>query len=425
MGMARTSVVASRGLDAIGVNPANLGRHSNEVIAMTILPVGAFLESDFLTYDLYTKYLKNGRSLQDLPTDDKQTILNGFQNPIGESMAEVAVRLFGVTVRVDPDAAFAFNIDYGLIGAASIPRDYLRLLLNGNIPGSEFDVSQLAFKAYWTRSYGFSYGTSLPRPSFMKWLSIGAGIKLLQGYGYYEVENFNATLQTSDEGTLSGAVAWKARWTSANSIAHPMSDLFQDPAGYGLGFDVGLSGGLDDNISFGISLTDVGWINWTRDIEMIASQQSIAGANPESFKSVTAFEEFFGLRERSRDPFSQSLPGTLRFGLAAQLDSRSGIGLPGDLFIATEYLQGIGPDSPLREKPHLSFGMEYKPAQWLPIRTGFSLGGGSSTRFSFGLGFYLRTLQIDIATEDIMWLFNPQRFSTGSLGFGIRFVIPG
>ncbi len=425
IGMARTSVVAARGLDAIGVNPANLGQPMNEVISMTILPVGAFIESDFLTYELYTKYLKSGRSLKDLPDVDKQAMLGGFQNPIGESRAEVAMRLFGVAVRVDPTAAFAFNIDYGLIGTSSIPRDYLRLLLNGNIPGSGFDFNQLALKAYWTRSYGFSYGTSLPAPSFMKWISIGAGIKLLQGYGYYEVEHFNAALRTADDGTLSGSVAWKARWTSANSIAHPLSDLFQDPAGYGLGFDVGVSGGLDDNISFGISLTDMGWINWARDIETIASQKDIAGANPESFKSVTAFEEFVGMTQRSREPFSQSLPGALRFGIAAQLDSRSGISFPGELFIATEYLQAIGPESPLKEKPHLSFGVEYKPVRWLPLRTGFLLGGGSTTHFSFGLGFYLRSLQIDIATEDILWLFDQERFSTGSIGFGVRFVIPG
>jgi hypothetical protein len=424
MGMARTSVVASRGLDAIGVNPANLGRPGTDLISMTILPVGALLESDFLTYDLYSKYLKTGRSLMDLPTGDRQHLLNSFQGSVGEARADAGVRLFGVNVRLDAAAGMSFSVDYNLVGAATIPRDYVRLLLEGNTPGSEFDINQLALKGYWTRSYAFSYGTALPTPAFMKWISVGATVKLMQGYGYYEVESFDATLRTSDDGTLAGPVAWRARWTSTNSIAHPMSDLFQNPAGYGFGLDVGVSGGLDDNISFGISLTDMGWIKWTRDIEMIASQEDVSGASAESFKSVTAFEEFFGLRERSREAFRQSLPSILRFGIAAQINSRGGANFPGELFLATEYMQGIGSDSPLKEKPRLSFGVEYKPVQWLPIRTGLSLGGGGSTHFSFGLGFYLRSLQIDIATEDIVWLFDQRQFSTGSLGFGIRLVIP-
>jgi len=54
MGMARSSAAISRGLDAVGTNPANLALPGDDVMTFTVLPFGVLVGSDFLTYDLFT-----------------------------------------------------------------------------------------------------------------------------------------------------------------------------------------------------------------------------------------------------------------------------------------------------------------------------------------------------------------------------------
>jgi len=56
MGMARTFTASTRGLDAVGINPANLRVGQDGVLTFGLLPVGLHVGSDFMTYELYQKY---------------------------------------------------------------------------------------------------------------------------------------------------------------------------------------------------------------------------------------------------------------------------------------------------------------------------------------------------------------------------------
>lgn len=423
MGMGRTSVAVSRGLDAVGINPANLAPSDGGVMTFTVLPVGAYLGSDFLTYDLYSKYFTGGPEWSDLADADKQIILGSFQSPVGTGKAEAVARLFGITVRVDHTSSFAFTVDYGLIGAVNIPREYARLLLYGNVPGSSFDIEALAVKSYWARSYTISYGKLLPKPEFLTWLAGGVGVKMIQGYGYFEIERLVAALTTGTDGMLSGPVSWKARRARANDISDPIGDLFQDPAGYGFGVDIGISGGVDDYFSFGISLTDVGWVKWTRDAEELSSDTVTTAKNPDVFKNIRSLKNSVGGGDWKRQGFTSFLPSMLRCGISVQVDKVTRQ-FPGEMLVAAEFLQGVGADSPLSEQPRLSLGLEYRPIHWLPIRTGVSLGGSTSTQLAFGLGFNFRWLDFDLGTEDVLWLLNRKNSSTGSAGIGMRFRVP-
>ena len=102
MGMARTSVAASRGLDAVGINPANLGLPGNDHVAVGILPFGVHAGSDFLSYDLYQTYFtgsegQDGRTARYLTEEDKQNLLAAFTDDFGRVSADAEARLFGVS----------------------------------------------------------------------------------------------------------------------------------------------------------------------------------------------------------------------------------------------------------------------------------------------------------------------------------------
>lgn len=424
MGMARTAVASALALDAVGVNPANLARPEGGTMSLTVLPIGAYLESDFFSYDLYSRYLKTRIPLVNLSESDKQALLRSFAGPVGRSTAEVTARLFGIALRINPKSSVAFTVDYSLVGAGNLPRDYARLLLYGTTPGEQFDVQGLLVKGFWTRSYAVSYGQLLPPPSFFTWLAAGVSVKMMQGYGYYEIESGDASLRTSSDGRLAGNVAWRARWTTTNSLSRPLDNLFQDPTGYGVGFDLGIAGGIDDVLSFGVSLMNLGSISWTRDVAERSSDSAVSTTEPDVFKNVfSALKTPDGAQRGS--PFASTLPGLFRVGVAAQIDRIRGSGMfEGQLLFALEYMRGVGPRSPLTEDPRFSFGIEYKPVTWLPVRTGVALGGYGGSHIAFGFGINFRTFDLDFATEDILLLFEGTKYSTGSVGVGVRVRVP-
>ncbi len=420
MGMARSSVASAMGFDAIGTNPANLALLESGKMSFTVLPMGMYVESDFFTYDLYSRYLKTRTPLLELPESDKQNLLQSFQSSIGHSHAEAMARLFGITLRINSTGNVAFTVDYGLFAAADIPREYARLLLYGKSPGSLFNVEGLAVQGFWARTYSLSFGQRLPHPSFLTWLAGGVSLKLIQGYGYYEVETGSASLRTLPDGSISGSVAWHARWVTVNSLSRPLDNLFQNPAGYGFGLDLGLSGGVGEFLTFGISLTNLGSIQWSTGVAERSADSVMTASEPDVFKNVFTMLKSSDDMQGGR-AFSSSLPGMVRVGIAAQVDRLSGPGVfPGELLFGLEYAQSVGRRSVLSHEPRFSFGLEYKPVTWLPLRTGVSLGARSGSHIAFGFGFNFRSFDFDVATEDILWLFEGSHYSTGSVGVGMR-----
>ena len=105
MGMARTFVESSRGLDAVGINPANFGVNDSSTFSFTFLPLGGHVGSDFLSYALYTKYFTgvetdSGRVGRYLTEDDKKVITNSFSDPMGRTTADVEVTLLGIAYHI-------------------------------------------------------------------------------------------------------------------------------------------------------------------------------------------------------------------------------------------------------------------------------------------------------------------------------------
>jgi hypothetical protein len=420
-GMGGAATAIARGLDAIAVNPANLGIPDGAAMTMTVLPLGVNIESDFLTYDMFSKYLNKGPDLSALSDADKITLLDAFENDIGTSSGEAMARLFGITLRASQNVAVAFAVDYNFSGSAMLPREYARMLLYGNVPNSTFEVHDLNIKAYWARTYSLSCGWQMPEVLFFDWLAAGVGVKLIQGYGNYTLDKFEAALRTDQGGELTGHAAIHARWTTTNSIDRPMSSLFEDPSGYGTGFDFGITGGVKDFFRFGASLTDIGAIRWSRDTEELRLDSLTTPVLPQTFQSFRRLSELSGARRQKGDGYTTRLPGVFRVGVAFQLDKISDRSrFPGELLFAADYQSALDGALALSNNSKLSFGIEYKPVSWLPIRTGFSYAGTSKTHLAFGIGISLRYFDLDVATENILFLFDQKSFSKGSLGFGMK-----
>lgn len=425
MGMAGTFSATSRGLDAVGINPANLAMPDEGVLAVSLFPVGFHIGSEFMNYDLYTHYFTgidsdSGRVGRYLNDGDKQQILDAFTTQAPHSRVDLEARLFGVAYRDEDAGGIAFTVSEQASGFVNIPRDYAEFILNGNPPGSTFEFGDTRLQASWTREYAMSFGATIAKDSPVKFLAAGVTIKLVHGYGYYQIENFNARLNTADNGVLTGDVHFLSRYAGSMPYENAFS-LFPQPLGMGLGTDIGFAGELNDLFSFGLSVSDIGSIKWKENITESFVDTILVVDDPLQEDQRNAVEQALKGRKREGEAFSSSLPTTLRLGVALAAHEISFLrGMPGELILALDYNQGLVVTARSTTRPRGSFGMEYKPVSWLPLRTGVSVGGTDNVNIAMGFGVMLGFFELEAATENVSWLFDPQSFSYGSASVGAR-----
>ncbi len=433
MGMARTFVVSSRSVDAVGVNPANLAYPTGSTVTFTVVPaIGFHAGSTFMDYELYTTYFTgietdSGRTGTYLTEADKDRILSEFDNDIGRLFTDVEVRLFALGVELPSLGTIAFTVQEHQSAFADIPRDYVEFLFRGNPPGTVRDFSNTDFKAAWTREYILSFGRSLTRLAFTRSLEAGASLKLIHGFAYAGIERFNSSLVTSAHGELTATLGYSARRSTVDFLENGDGNgyrFFPAPAGVGYAVDLGASAMVTDFVSVGISLTDVGSMKWTRNAEEKTVDTTIFVDDPLAAAQNDAIDN--GLKGQTRDlgEFSSTLPTQLRMGVALQIDRWPGNkDFPGSLLVEFDYNQGFKNTPGSTTTPRFSLGVEYLPVQWLPLRTGISAGGTDGFNLAFGIGVNLGAWVFDLSAENVAWIFAPSSFSYASLALGMQFRI--
>ncbi len=428
MGMARSYSATSKGLDAVGINPANLAVKDDD-FTLSLAPLGVHVGSDFMTWGLYNEYFTgvetaSGRVARHLEDADKQNILNAFRGGIGEISADASVRPVGLSFQIESIGGFALTMTDHIAAVAKIPNSYVRFALYGNTPGSVYDFSATSAKASWLREYALSFGGTIPHPAFMEWLSVGAAIKVVHGYGYYELQQFNTRLTTSDNGMLSGRVSYQTRLVGADPT-RANSGFFLTPFGMnvygtGTGFDLGFAGGIGGFMTVGVSMTDIGKVNWEDKIEETSADTSLVVDDPREVVDGTAMENALKGKKKEGALFSTSLPTTFRAGVAFQVEKILEW-FPGEMVVALDYNQGLVDEPGTTMHSRVSAGVEWKLLKFLPIRSGVSFGGTDRMNYAFGFGFNLGFFDLDVATENMELLWSPDNFSHASVAVGTRF----
>ncbi|MBM2839768.1 MAG: hypothetical protein HW412_296 [Bacteroidetes bacterium] len=429
MGMGRTFVASSRGLDAVNINPANLAVSDNSMVTFSILPFGVHVGSDFLDYELYTRYFTgvqtdSGRVGRYLTEQDKKIILSSFTDPIASTFAELEARLIGVTFRIEELGAGALTVTDRVGAFADVPRDYLEFLLNGNPVGSSYAFHGTKVQASWTREYALSLGVDVP-VDFLKSFAVGAAVKIVHGFGYYEVQRFNTSLTTDEHATLTGSVDFLARRAGVDpSDARFIGayKLFPSLAGKGIGVDLGLRGDVNEFLSLAVSVTDIGSLRWNRKTEESFADTTIVVDDPLGEAQRSIIEDVVSGETRPAGRFSTPLPTTLRFGAVVEVQKLPEMDdMPGELLLEINYNQSLVETPYSTKNPRVSLGVEYKPISWLPLRSGVSFGGTDHMNLALGFGITLSVFDFELASENVTWLFVPNSFSRGSVAMGTRF----
>ncbi|MDI6804260.1 MAG: DUF5723 family protein [Bacteroidota bacterium] len=427
IGMARTYTAIARGINSVGINPANLGYPDKGTVTFNLFNFGTKVGSDLIDLDLYEKYFtgdKNGDPIF-LNDADKRKILEVFPSGLAQTGFNFEFKLLSFSYQHSNVGGFVVSILERTGANVLMPKDYVQFLLYGNPLGSRYDFSQTYFNSIWYREYSLSYGRKIPRFVFMKSMTAGISVKMIHGFGFAELSRNNTHFTTDANAKIAGRVDYQAKFAGVD-ILKEESDVeyspFPKPAGSGYGIDFGVSGFVNDQLSIGIALTDVGAIKWKQNTYENSGNASFDFDDPR-----TAEEQFNNLdtllngTNKPIKNFSSGLPTVLRIGAAYQFDKAPFISkIPGELLLALDYNQGFNNLAGNTTKPRFSFGVEYKPWKWLPLRTGVSLGGVDGFNMGFGFGILFSFMDIEFSSENFDAAISPRSVSRVSFAFGMK-----
>jgi len=431
MGMARTSTAVARGIDAIGINPANLGYPDKGTVTFNIINFGTHIGTDFLDFGLYNKYFTGndtGGAIY-LTDRDKHRILEAFPSGVAHTGFDFEIKLFSVSFQIERIGGFALSAIERAGFNLKIPQDYVEFILYGNPIGRRFDFSQTYFNALWFREYALSYGRQIPHFNFLKSMTAGFTVKLIHGYGAAYVSHNDSYFTTDANAVLSYQVDVQTKAAGIDMFAEDTAKQnyspFPRPAGTGWGFDLGVSGFVIDELSFGVALVDIGSINWNNNAREITCYSTYTIDDPFAGNQLDTLENAVKTESKKISGFSTTLPTALRLGVAYQFNKSPLVGknFPGELLFAFDYHQGFNNAAGNTTVPRFSLGAEYKPWKWLPIRTGVSVGGSDRLNMGFGFGFLLGFLDIEFASENFDAVFAPNSFNRFSFAFGMKLRI--
>ncbi|HEX2897804.1 MAG TPA: DUF5723 family protein [candidate division Zixibacteria bacterium] len=349
----------STGVDAARYNPANLGLQSQAPLQLELASFGANISNNSFTLDDYNKY--TGATLS---SSDKSDILAKIPKE-------------GLNLKADAEAAalslsfgtFAFSVSGVGAADANLNKDIMDLLLNGNSFADSVIVTGSYSDGIAYAQAGFSYGHLLYEAGSRQ-LAIGGTIKYIRGIGVEEIvklDGIAATLATGFQGT--GSIA--ARTATGGS---------------GYGVDLGAALKLNQNYTIGARLENVlGSINWNKDTEEHGIDFSFDTMTINNANDSVIVSNDYSIDIPS---FSTRLPTVMTLGVA---------NTSGKLRWGIDWEQGFKRTAESSTKPRLSIGLEWLQLGMMPLRAGFSTGGGRGESFSFGSGFNFNPFYLDLA----------------------------
>lgn len=438
VGMGRTFTAVSRGLDAVGTNPANLALNDRDAtVTLNLIPLGLSIGSDFINYKIYNDFFTgvpdptnpDNRIARKLSDQDKNDILALFPGGIARTQARFEMAPIGLSLQVG-DFGLAIVPSIQVANNFDLPEGYMKLLLNGfGENGTKYSLNGTALNASAIGELNVSMAYILPMqlPSIDE-ISVGIGVKYLVGLAYVGTDHYNGSIQTTDVKAYTNQSTGETVYLP-NKIAADF-DFLQyyaydstdyQPVGSGLGFDIGVSANVVNAVRVGISVTDIGSITWDKHTKAIYGQSSVEVEGFDSRHQDTLTNAFKG-NTVDTTSFVKSLPTALHIGAEVKMDDLI-TDIPFRWTIAADMHLGFN-DAPGNTKlAQFAIGTELDPlAGWLPLRTGILLGGRERFGWSAGFGIHLaNTFDLDFATQSIAILTNPDSFRTGSFTMGMRF----
>lgn len=419
--LGKTYTISSRGINSIGINPANLAIETGRTVELkTIFPVpnlSYIVGNDFFSIEDYNYFFsgttdangeKTGKTLTD---DEKQQFKDLFSN--GSALyTEFNLPIFSVVVNAgEKIGSFGFSMSDKAALKVDIPTAMFDIFLDGIRKGGLYSLDDLDIQSWYIREYSLSYARKLPKlfPKYVDNINVGVSLKLVQGFAYAGIEQLNTFItidETNNSVTVNSDVIANMAFSPNLGVKYDFepdsldkeSDVgpFMTPAGTGVGFDLGISADVNEQLSVGFAITDMGSITWDTEAAEYVTTTPVY-----TFNDITDQELVDSLRDavvgegKFVESFSTGLPTALRLGAMYKFNYKF------PMMVAVDYNQGFNNLPGNSKQPRFSIGYEVHPLSWLPVRTGFSFGGRAGFGWGFGIGFNASFLEINLATSSM------------------------
>ncbi len=419
--MGKTYTISSRGIYAVGINPANLALDNPGHWEIGLPSLGVRTGTNFLSIDEFNYFFggvdsAGTRIARHLTDDDKQRMRNLFAGG-GDVVVDVNTLDLGFSIKPnDRVGAFAFTIQDYMTAQFTFPSGVIDLALSGNPLGSEYSLDDMKLKMSWLRSYNLSWAhdLSILKPKSFKQLTFGIGLKYVQGFAYVGLESISTKIKTNQDYSIfvSGDMQLRTALSSSfgvkygfDSTAGSSSSSFSiapQTAGSGFGFDIGFSAIINDRWSVGVAITDIGSVKWKTNTAEYSSHSSFTLTDLSDSTQRDSLANRFKGDGKFIDAFSTKLPTTLRIGTMW-------IVKPEVFMLNMDINAGLN-DAPRNDQSaRFSIGGNWNAAKWLPyLRGGFSWGGAEFFSWTVGIGFSYKSMEFNAATPDFQYIFTPK-----------------
>jgi len=424
-GLAFTYASNALGVDAIGVNPANLALEDLTKFSMrTLLPFPSlsFSLTTPLSVEKYNYFFGGvtdatgktvGRYLTQADKDELNQLLGESDLTINTQINFLSFAYY----HSEKIGGFGFSFVDRIGSNIRLSKVFTDLIFSGLYPMKMYSFSDMDIKLSYTREMSLSYGRKIVDfdNKFIQSLYGGVAIKFISGYYYLSTAKNNSYFKLDNDNVIRGKWDYEIYHALSPSYAKNYGkdsivsvddfsfSLFPEPAGGGTGFDLGLTAIMSNQMRVSLAITDIGSIKWDKN------QAIIKGSGDFTFEGYSSKEQIDSLSDKFKKvtsdlktSFSTSLPTALRLGVSYRLDQAPFISkFPGRMLVSFDYNQGFNNEIGNSTKPRFSLGIDWKPGNWIPtLRTGISLGGKLGFRWGFGLGIMAGPFDFSIATSN-------------------------
>ncbi|MBC7448949.1 MAG: hypothetical protein H7330_12910 [Hymenobacteraceae bacterium] len=433
---------------ALGINPANLGRATGVKVAFTVGEFGASLSSRTASRTIFNNYVFNtekqfprnqdGSDLGATATNpigpERQKVIDAFT---GENVAitQSDVTPFAISYYNPTIGGIAINTRYRMLGSADLNRNAAELILAGNnatiirearrtgtfpLVAEALKGTHLQIQA--VQEFNIAYGRRVFEGEGVE-VSLGLGFRFIRGIGILDVRSDGKTL--SAYGALSPvfdaeypvAIAHDAGFNQKTSDG---SSAKFPSVGSGSAIDVGISATIAKKIHLSASIVDVGKMTWkANSVEIDPKQRlQVFGQTPDeaefnaSYQGPITYNFWKSLKrfqidsDSTSSPFKYRAAGKREVKLPTRVRLGAGTDLTKKITIAIDGQLPFDKNLPGSYRSALvGAGVTYKPVYWLHLSTGVSGGAGFGASIPLGIAFVTRSYEGGIATRDITGYF--------------------
>lgn len=392
---------------AIGVNPANLGR-SGSVVSFTLLEGGVGISSQAFTHSIIKDFADNAEEMT-LTMEDRQRYAKAF---VSDNVLNVGADMhtFAISVSLPKIGGFAFSNRQRMLGHAGFNKNFSELLFLGQeapimqetspnevvYAGEIFEGTEL--KASWVNEWNLSYGRQvLNLPAFN--LYAGVGYRYLQGLALYEFSAKSGQVRAYSASSPVLDIDYEA-YLDDPSFNYNDADGLLSPVGKGHGFDVGLSAEMAKIVKLSISVTDIGKMRWTENL--LEGQDNGFRLRDLETAEDYDFEDMAEVAEQivdtvltfsAKDELRTDLPTRLRAGVGVKLGTKVELGL--------DYVRALNSTPGNLQEDFVGLGVDVMPAPFFRFSTGVSTGAGEKVNLPIGITFVTPVYEFGISTRDI------------------------